>query len=307
MNSTLDLDDYRGLVALDEPFLAPPPARAEEVPHLVEHLLAELQAATPRGAFALRRGLSEELRPRDLLKALLTVRQPEPFLPSAFHTSMDRLLQFERQARGSTEALELPTVADVFPHTRFTSAALWSLWQGDISTLRVDAIVNAANAALLGCFEPFHACIDNVIHSAAGPRLREDCQRIMSLQGSSEATGAAKITRGYNLPAAYVLHTVGPIYRQHDPEPPAPAREALASSYHACLEMAGRIPAIRTVAFCCISTGVFGFPQQPAARVALHTVDRWMTAHPGALDRVIFNVFRSDDLAIYQSLLAGAP
>jgi O-acetyl-ADP-ribose deacetylase (regulator of RNase III) len=307
MSSMLDLNEYRDLVALDEPFPAPPPAAAEDVPHLVEQLLAELQAATPRGAFALRRALPEDLRPRDLLKALLTLRQPEPFLPPSFHTKMNRLLQFERQARGSIGALELPTVADMFPDTRFASAASWSLWQGDITMLRADAIVNAANAALLGCFEPFHACIDNVIHSAAGPRLREDCQRIMTRQGKSEATGAAKITRGYNLPAAFVLHTVGPIYRHHVPEPPPPAREALASSYRACLDLAARVPAVRTVAFCCISTGVFGFPQQPAAQVALQTVDRWMAEHPGILKRVIFNVFRSDDLAIYQSLLAGAP
>jgi hypothetical protein len=204
VNGKLELEGYRDLVALDEPFSPPPPATPEEVPLLVEQLLAELQAATPRGGFALRRALPENLRPRDRLKALLTVRQPEPFLPFSFHMKMDRLLQFERRRRGSIDAGDLPTVAEVFPDTRFARAASSALWQGDITMLRADAIVNAANSALLGCFEPFHACIDNVIHAAAGPRLREDCHRIMSRQGSSEATGAARITRGYNLPADYV-------------------------------------------------------------------------------------------------------
>jgi len=163
--------------------------------------------------------------------------------------------------------------------------------------------VNAANEQLLGCFQPFHACIDNAIHAAAGPRLREDCARLMAAQGHPEPTGVAKATRGYNLPARYVLHTVGPIVErtlgpQHE--------EALAASYCACLDLAVAIGDVRTVVFCCISTGVFGFPKRPAARIALRTVGGWLRDRAGALDRVVFNVFGDEDRQVYAALLQEA-
>ena len=174
------------------------------------------------------------------------------------------------------------------------------MWQGDITTLAVDAIVNAANAELLGCFHPFHPCIDNAIHAAAGPRLRDDCARIMQAQGVPEETGHAKATRGYNLPARFVLHTVGPIVRKGlSPE----HEEALARCYRACLDTAARLDRVRSVAFCAVSTGVFGFPREPAARIALRTVGAWLGEHPGAIDLVVFNVFAAVDRAAYEKAL----
>lgn len=146
------------------------------------------------------------------------------------------------------------------------------LWQGDITQLNADAIVNAANKYMLGCFQPLHACIDNAIHSAAGPQLREDCETIMSNQKESEMTGGAKITRGYNLPAKFDLHTVGPIVPKGT-ELTEKQKAELASCYQACLEVANEIGGIKTIAFCAISTGVFGFPKPDAANIAIKTVN----------------------------------
>ena len=170
------------------------------------------------------------------------------------------------------------------------------LWQGDITTLEVDAIVNAANSALLGCFSPNHACIDNVIHTYAGVQLRLACDKIMRAQGHEEPTGCAKITPGFNLPAKYVLHTVGPIVSGR-----LNARhcELLASCYESCLALAAE-NGLTNVAFCCISTGVFGFPQREAAEIAVETVTAFQKERP--ID-VVFNVFKEADLRLYRTLL----
>jgi O-acetyl-ADP-ribose deacetylase (regulator of RNase III) len=158
-------------------------------------------------------------------------------------------------------------------------------------------IVNAANSALLGCFRPLHTCIDNAIHCGAGPRLRDDCATIMALQGHAEPTGHAKVTRGHNLPARYVFHTVGPIANGvHD----RTNARALARCYHACLESARELGDVRTIAFCGISTGVFGYPKVPACRIALRAVAQWLQANPYILDLIIFNVFSAEDEAIYE-------
>lgn len=214
--------------------------------------------------------------------------------------AMDRLLQAERRMRPEVAPASLQRLGGLLD----PALAHCAVWQGDITTLAADAIVNAAHSDMLGCFGPFHACIDNAIHSAAGPRLREDCARIMRAQGRPEPTGHAKATRGYNLPARYVLHTVGPIVRGalrpgHE--------EALASSYRACLDVAARLQGVRSVALCGLSTGVFGYPKEPAARVALRTVGTWLREHPGVLDLVIFNVFADEDREAYSAALrAGA-
>ncbi|MBP1650232.1 MAG: hypothetical protein H6Q26_389 [Bacteroidetes bacterium] len=177
------------------------------------------------------------------------------------------------------------------------------LWQGDITTLQVDAIVNAANSQLLGCFHPFHKCIDNAIHSAAGPRLREACHQLMLRQGHTEPTGQAKITPGFFLPAKYVIHTVGPIVAHLTPTPLQ--EEQLASCYKSCLEVAHAKGDIQSIAFCCISTGVFGYPPALAAKVAIRTVYNWVAAHPESpVQKVIFNVFSDADYQIYQKELA---
>lgn len=292
----LPLSDYRALVALDEPFDRPRGAAASERVHLVrgvvEHLVTDGTGDRLGGEPPSLRG-NDAAALRRLLRALLSVRGPEP-LPAEVHHALGQILQAERAERGATDAASVPRVAgrrDV------------ALWQGDITTLDADAIVNAANAELLGCFRPFHACIDNAIHSAAGPRLREDCGRIMEKQGHSEPAGVAKATRGYNLPARFVLHTVGPIVSGAL----QPGHEAdLARCYRACLDVAVDLPGVRSVAFCAISTGVFGFPKAPAARIAIRTVTEWLDAHPGALELVVFNVFTEADRAVYKDVLRTA-
>lgn len=287
----LELDQYRSLVALDEPFaLSPAPVatRSELVRGLTEHLIADGTAA--HLALEARRvidaGDPEEQRRH--LRRLLTIRGPEP-LPDEWHRAMDALLQQEQRERSVVDVRSIPRAGRSI-----------AVWPGDITTLAADAIVNAANAELLGCFRPFHGCIDNAIHAAAGPRLREDCGRIRAAQGHPESTGSAKVTRGYNLPARYVLHTVGPVVEgalrpEHE--------VALSRSYRACLDLAAAVAGIRSVAFCCISTGVFGFPKRPAARIAVRTVEAWLRDHPGALDGVLFNVFGDEDRQIYTALL----
>ncbi len=172
------------------------------------------------------------------------------------------------------------------------------LWQGDISTLQCDAIVNAANSQMLGCFQPNHSCIDNCIHTFAGVQLRQECAQMMLAQGHEEATGTAKITAGYNLPAKHVIHTVGPIVhgrltKEHE--------DLLASCYISCLQLADDTN-LHSIAFCCISTGVFRFPKTRAAQIAIETVKSYKQKTGSTID-VIFNVFLDEDLKIYEQLL----
>jgi len=173
------------------------------------------------------------------------------------------------------------------------------LWRGDITTFASDAIVNAANSQMLGCWAPGHFCIDNAIHTYAGIQLRAECARIMEAQGHDEPTGQAKVTSAYNLPAKHVIHTVGPIANGH---PTDEHRDQLASCYLSCLDAAGGLQ-LNSLAFCCISTGVFGFPQQEAAEIAVRTVRAWIDAHNADLI-VVFNVFGDTDESIYRRLLA---
>ncbi|MFI7339783.1 protein-ADP-ribose hydrolase [Streptomyces sp. NPDC050085] len=302
----LQLAAYRDAIALDEPFRpAAAAAPADSLPHLLRvalHLLGRDPAVTAGGLWPEDPHDLDRLadtQARQLLRAALTVRPPHPLPPGAAR-ALDALLGGERQARPLTDPAELPTLAQQFPHTTYPAADRTALWQGDITTLAADAIVNAANSALLGCFVPLHPCIDNAIHTAAGPRLRDDCHRIMTLQGGPEPTGTAKITRGYQLPARYVLHTVGPIV---DGTLRPAHQEALAASYRACLDLAAETGTIRTVAFCSVSTGVFGYPKQQAARTALDAVADWLKQHPDRLQRVIFNVYADDDHAAYTDAL----
>ena len=173
--------------------------------------------------------------------------------------------------------------------------------QGDITRLRVDAIVNAANAQMLGCFHPLHKCIDNAIHSAAGVQLREECHRLMQQQGHPEPTGQAKITKSYNLPCKYVIHTVGPIIPNGIPT--ESQKEQLASCYRNIMVCADE-NGLESVAFCCISTGEFCFPNQLAAEIAVQTVKDYLTAHPDcSVKQVVFNVFKDEDRDIYQPII----
>jgi O-acetyl-ADP-ribose deacetylase (regulator of RNase III) len=175
------------------------------------------------------------------------------------------------------------------------------LWQGDITRLKVDAIVNAANSQMLGCFVPLHRCIDNAIHSAAGIQMRLECNELMKKQGYPEPAGSAKITRGHNLPAKFVIHTVGPIIdnmnvKQED-------EHQLASCYQSCLKLADENK-LRSIAFCCISTGEYRFPNQLAAEIAIRSVTEYFDINPAtAIDSIVFNVFRDIDYSIYSKIL----
>ena len=224
-----------------------------------------------------------------LLRSLMNVRPPMP-ATEEFLQIQDEYLKQIIVEKGIVDAETLPACP---------KDERLILWQGDITTLRCDAIVNAANSQLLGCFLPCHGCIDNIIHTMAGVQLRLACQEIMQAQGHEEPTGRAKITPGFNLPAKYVLHTVGPIV---DGEVTAEDEALLASCYRSCLELAAQ-NGLRSVAFCCISTGVFRFPPERAAEIAIQTIKEYLRQND-AIQHVIFNVFKDSDLAIYQRLLA---
>ena len=260
--------------------------RLSQIEQLNQMLLAEMPACRPWAAeFQAREGA------RRLLRALMNLRPPLPLDPD-FLRLQDALLSAEREERGVVDAAALPEAPG---HPGI------ALWQGDITRLRADAVVNAANSTLLGCFHPCHGCIDNAIHSAAGLQLRDACARLMEVQGHPEPTGTAKLTGGCNLPARHVLHTVGPIIS--GPLTNAD-RAALASCYTACLSLAAE-HGLHSVAFCCISTGEFRFPRGEAAGIAVDTVTRFLS-RPTSIRKVIFNVFQDADAALYRALL-GEP
>jgi O-acetyl-ADP-ribose deacetylase (regulator of RNase III) len=233
-----------------------------------------------------------------LLRALMNIRPPTPMRPELLELQ-DRLLAVQREAKGLTRPETLPSVLAEFPGTRIPFAERLVLWQGDITTLAVDAIVNAANNRLLGCFIPHHRCIDNAIHSAAGIQLRLECNGIMRAQGHVEPTGQAKITRGYNLPARYVLHTVGPIITVEVTEED---KRQLASCYTSCLNLVAQHSDIRSVAFCCISTGEFRFPKRLAAEIAVQTVCDWMKGSDDCIEKIFLNAFTREDYDICAGL-----
>ena len=223
-----------------------------------------------------------------LLRGLFNVRPPMPASPE-FLTIQDELLREMTKEKGVTDWESLQPCTD--------DRDLY-IWQGDITSLRIDAIVNAANSGLIGCFRPNHSCIDNCIHTFSGIQLRLKCAEIMDAQGYEEPTGQAKLTPAYNLPSKYVIHTVGPIV---DGALTQAHRDLLASSYRACLDIAAE-NGCESIAFCCISTGVFGFPKREAAEIAVQTVKDWKTGKNSAI-KVIFNVFGDEDLAIYRRIL----
>ena len=228
---------------------------------------------------------------RDMLRALMNVRMPSP-LPPSLMALQDRELAAQRDEKGVV-TLEEIAPSPLCPRLR--------LWQGDVTRLAVDAIVNAANSRMLGCFIPLHRCIDNAIHSAAGMELREECDRLMRGQGREEPAGKAKITHGYNLPAKWVIHTVGPIVSGDHPT--GDDRRLLAECYRSCMALAdGR--GLESIAFCCVSTGEFRFPQEQAAEIAVATVREYLGSHPGStLSAIVFDVFKDSDYRIYRRLL----
>ncbi|WP_404331899.1 protein-ADP-ribose hydrolase [Mesobacillus maritimus] len=296
----LKLKEYSSLIQLRDPY-TPSSFYLSEKEELVNELVGTLlKEKDELKKLDIPRAYADK---RNLLRGLLNRREPHP-LDSKFLQKLNSLLQTESKEKGVVEGEQLETVSDVVPDPPFTHSDQFILWQGDITQLKADAIVNAANKYMLGCFQPLHACIDNAIHSAAGPQLREDCERIMLMQKELEETGGAKITRGYNLPAEFVLHTVGPIVPKGT-QLTEEQKEELASCYRSCLELANEMEEIKTIAFCAISTGVFGFPKPEAASIAVRTVDEWLTTHPNSFERIIFNVFSNEDynqyLKIFQS------
>jgi len=219
-------------------------------------------------------------------RSLVNVRPPQP-ASDEFYAAESRYLSALLSERGVTEQDDIAFDADGI-----------ALWQGDITTLAVDAIVNAANSQMLGCFAPCHGCIDNAIHTFAGVRLRSECFEIMQKQGFDEPTGTAKITDAYNLPCKRVIHTVGPIVVGR--LTPKHERQ-LASCYESCLKLAAEND-LQSVAFCCISTGVFNFPRERAAEIAVATVKKFLAESQRKM-KVVFNVFKEEDHAVYKRLL----
>lgn len=260
--------------------------RLKEIRRLNTILLEEMPEYQAQAA-----GFSpDETAQRRLLRSLMNVRPPMPLAPN-FLGLQNEVLSAEREEKGVVDAAALPEVPG---HPGVV------LWQGDITRLKADAIVNAANSALLGCFCPCHGCIDNAIHSAAGLQLREECHRLMEEQGHGEPNGRAKLTGGYNLPAKYVLHTVGPIVQGRVTNRD---RRSLADCYRSCLELAAE-HGLKSVAFCCISTGEFHFPNREAAEIAVKTVTGFLRT-PTSIKKVIFNVFKDIDAEIYRELLGA--
>ena len=229
---------------------------------------------------------SDEQEQKMLLRALFNVRMPTD-TDDEFLQVQDAYLQEETAQKGITDLVDLTPVQNgIF------------LWQGDITTLRCDAIVNAANSQMLGCFCPNHGCIDNAIHTFSGVQLRAVCAELMKKQGHEEETGRAKITPAFNLPCDYVLHTVGPIIagrlRERD-------KELLATCYRSCLKLAEE-NGVKSIAFCCISTGEFHFPNDKAAEIAVRTVKEYKEQTSSKIE-VIFNAFKEIDYEIYRKLL----
>lgn len=250
----------------------------EKLKYLIEYLLSEIKQSGKIPA-------DTDGRKR-LFRALVNIRPPKP-ASAEFLRVQDEYLQEELRLKGITYVSELvPLKPDIY------------LWKGDITTLCCDGIVNAANSQMLGCFCPNHGCIDNAIHTFAGVELRRECSEIMRSQGYDEPTGQAKITGAYNLPCKYVLHTVGPIVcgeltEKHE--------KLLADCYRSCLTLADK-KGLKSIAFCCISTGEFRFPNERAAKIAVRTVEEYKRLTKSGI-KAIFDVFKDYDYEIYERLL----
>lgn len=249
---------------------------------------------------------------KQAIRSLMNIRMPGG-LSETLLAAQDDYLRQELAEKGCVTLVEILVIREQFGGQAVDGAgedsltSKLSIWQGDITRLQVGAIVNAANSQMLGCFIPCHRCIDNAIHSAAGMQLREACSHIMREKRMrygrryEEPVGTALLTKAYNLPCDYVIHTVGPIvYGELNDAQREDLRRCYESVLNCCLENG-----IRSVAFCCISTGEFHFPNEEAAEIAVRVVTDFLTAHADVVDRVIFNVFKDRDREIYERLLHG--
>lgn len=226
---------------------------------------------------------------KGLLRELFNQR-PALAVSDDFLQIQDEYLQAENEKRPSL------TITDLKP---IPNEAQLYLFQGDITSLAVDAIVNAANSDMRGCFIPRHQCIDNIIHTRAGVQLRLACDELMQTQGKKEPVGKSKITAAYNLPSKYIIHTVGP---HINGQVSAMKRDLLAKCYHESLKLADENN-LSEIAFCCISTGEFHFPNDQAAEIAIATVRQYLAETQSSI-KVIFNVFKDEDLRLYQEKLS---
>lgn len=230
---------------------------------------------------------------RRILRSLMNIRMPRK-LDDSVLALQDEYLRERIRENGIVTLSEIPMIRDGM-----------SIWQGDITRLAVDAIVNAANSQMLGCFVPMHTCIDNCIHTFAGVQLRAECNRQMNQlrirygRDYEQPTAVPMLTDGYNLPAKKIVHIVGPIVEGRLTKA---LEQDLADCYRNTLDLCAE-NGLRSVAFCCISTGVFRFPNRRAAEIAVKTVSKWLDEHKGQIDRVIFNVFKDEDKAYYEELL----
>lgn len=285
-----------------------PSADVARLQRLTRHFATEAVQAGDVAAFPPPAALAE-LAPvelRRLLDGLLTIRPPREIPDDDVREDLDEMLAAEAAQRvhdaGAPDALALPTLAT----THGVAGPLGeqvALWRGDLTTLRAGAIVNAANAQMLGCFVPGHTCIDNVIHAVAGPGLRAECAACMEARdGRPEETGRALLTSGYHLPAAHVVHTVGPIVE--DGSPTDADRALLASSYRSVLDVVAEA-GLDSVGLCSVSTGVFGYPKDQAAPLVLDTLEDWLCAHPDAGVRIVICAFADVDVAAYEAALAA--
>ena len=233
------------------------------------------------------------IKKQQMLRSLMNIRMPKKMIDEVIKVQ-DEYLSYRAKEKGIVKLSDIPLIKDNL-----------SIWQGDITRLEVDAIVNAANSHMLGCFLPMHICIDNQIHTFAGIQLREECNQQMNKlrekygENYEQPTAIPMLTDAYNLPAKKVIHIVGPIV--HDkltPNLEKNLEDCYTNTLDMCLENG-----LKTVAFCCISTGVFNFPNQRAAQIAVDTVEKWSLIHPDKMDRIIFNVFKDEDKKYYEKLL----
>ncbi|MBQ9890303.1 MAG: protein-ADP-ribose hydrolase [Firmicutes bacterium] len=234
-----------------------------------------------------------------LLRSLMNIRMPGSMPPEVLKVQ-DNYLKERSRENGVAELAKIPTVAALGSSRAFSDVI--SIWQGDITRLAADAIVNAANSQMLGCFVPMHGCIDNCIHTFAGVQLRAECKRQMDELRAKygpdyeQPTAVPMLTGAYNLPAKHIIHIVGPVVTGDLTED---LENDLADCYRNTLDMCLKNK-LKSVAFCCISTGVFSFPNGRAAQIAVKTVTDWLSAHPDAMERVIFNVFSDKDRKYYE-------
>jgi O-acetyl-ADP-ribose deacetylase (regulator of RNase III) len=306
----IKLEDYRSLINLDEKFHPKQNVLTNQAIYrtLSMMIMGYFQVNEPELIAQVNefQELPDALSQRDMLYCILTLRSSKP-IPSNILTYMDELLQNEMSDKKITNQKFLPTIDETHPSSKFNFKEKIKLWKGDITRLKSDAIVCSTNENLEGSYVPFHKCVDNAIHAAAGPQLRWDCSKIIELQGHPESIGCAKITRAYNLPSKYVIHTVGPVISD-DPQANTNSidfdlTKHLSSCYKSCLDLAVEKGDISDLAFCSISTGDSKFPKDLAAKTVLKTIETWLENNLDALNSIILNVFTDSDYFIYENLL----